>query len=44
MQVRPMEGRKHQVRAHVFSLGTPMLLDPIYSDAGGTFVPVNQIK
>ncbi|EKX42041.1 hypothetical protein GUITHDRAFT_47850, partial [Guillardia theta CCMP2712] len=30
IEVTPMQGRKHQVRAHLSVLGCPLLLDPIY--------------
>lgn len=35
VQVMPKQGRKHQVRVHLHYLSSPMLLDPIYSQAGG---------
>ena len=36
VEVQPLQGRKHQVRAHMASLSCPLLLDPIYStDSGG---------
>ena len=41
-QVMPQEGRKHQVRVHLHLLSSPMLLDPIYSDAVRllSFIPI----
>ena len=37
IEVRPQQGRKHQVRAHLDWLASPILLDPIYTAAGGYF-------
>ena len=35
VEVTPQQGRKHQVRAHLHYLTSPILLDPIYTEAGG---------
>ena len=35
VEVTPQQGRKHQVRAHLDYLSSPILLDPIYTEAGG---------
>ncbi len=35
VEVRPLTGRKHQVRAHLAHAGMPILGDPLYGDAGG---------
>ena len=35
VEVMPKQGRKHQVRAHLAELSSPILLDPIYTAAGG---------
>jgi RluA family pseudouridine synthase len=33
VEVRPLTGRKHQVRAHLAHAGMPILGDPVYGDA-----------
>jgi RluA family pseudouridine synthase len=35
VEVLPLTGRKHQVRAHLAHAGMPILGDPVYGDAGG---------
>ena len=31
-ELRPVSGRKHQLRVHMAALGTPILNDPLYPD------------
>jgi 23S rRNA-/tRNA-specific pseudouridylate synthase len=32
VEVHPLTGRKHQIRAHFFILGHPVVGDPLYGD------------
>jgi len=42
IEVSPMQGRKHQVRAHLSVLGCPLLLDPIYKASSKSRAGVNE--
>ena len=35
LELRPLTGRTHQLRVHCAALGTPILGDPAYAEAGG---------
>ncbi len=34
LSVRPLTGRRHQIRAHLFAIGHPVAGDPLYGDRG----------
>lgn len=36
IEARPKTGRTHQIRVHLYSLGYPILADPLYGDCRGS--------